>query len=81
MLCAVTGIPMLARSSGDPFSWSIDRVHGPAGYVDGNVRLVCRITNMAMNQWGEEILLQFICLAYNSIGARAAVTPAGTLAP
>lgn len=66
MRCAVTGIPMSGRAKDDPFAWSIDRIHGPTGYVQGNVRLVCRITNMAMNQWGEETLLQFIRMAYIS---------------
>jgi hypothetical protein len=66
MRCAVTGLKMTARTSGDPFAWSIDRRHGPTGYVQNNVRLVCRITNMAMNQWGEETLLQFIRMAYIS---------------
>jgi hypothetical protein len=70
MNCAVTGIRMQARASGEPFAWSIDRKHGPTGYVKGNVRLVCRITNMAMNQWGEETLLQFVKLAYISTQTR-----------
>lgn len=81
MLCAVTGIKMKPRATGEAFAWSIDRIHGPTGYVTGNVRLVCRITNMAMNHWGEETLLQFIQLAYKSGGRKATVTLSGNKKP
>lgn len=70
MRCAVTGVGMRPRATDDPFAWSIDRISGPAGYVKGNVRLVCRITNMAMNKWGERTLLQFIRQAYICTSSR-----------
>lgn len=60
--CALSGIPFkIERPEGKsshhrPFAPSIDRIDNSKSYVVGNVRLVCRIANMAMNIWGEEAL-------------------------
>lgn len=62
--CAVSGIdfrltelrPGDARSRA--FAPSLDRIDNTLGYVDGNVRLVCRIANFAMNIWGDAALLE-----------------------
>jgi len=60
MRCQVSGTPFSldkdARTGRRPFAPSIDRIDNSEGYVSGNVRLVCMITNYAMNEWGEDYL-------------------------
>jgi hypothetical protein len=62
--CAVTGIaftnakPPTARMR--PWTASIDRIRSTEGYVSGNVRLVCAFANVAMNDFGEEVLMSLI---------------------
>ena len=61
--CAITGIrfnslrPEGARMR--PWAASIDRIKSAQGYERGNVRLVCAFANVAMNDFGEEILMTF----------------------
>ena len=60
--CMLTGIkfnvikPATARRR----HWipSVDRIDSKKGYVPGNVRLICSIVNIALNDFGEELLLQ-----------------------
>jgi len=58
--CEITGIPFdFTRKSNQktrPFSPSIDRIDNTKGYTKDNVRVVCTSVNIAMNQWGEEVL-------------------------
>lgn len=56
--CAVSGLRfMVGRGRPDkPFQPSVDRIEPPKGYVRSNVRIVCHIVNLAMNNWGEEPL-------------------------
>lgn len=61
--CAVSGIALTApRPQGagihsrDSFGPSIDRIIPDAGYVPGNVRVVCTMVNMAMSEWGADAL-------------------------
>lgn len=54
--CAVSGMPFTDASKRGPFSPSIDRIDSAKGYVQGNVRMVCLIANLAMNEWGYEAL-------------------------
>jgi hypothetical protein len=58
--CAVTRIPFsLEKTDGRrraPFCPSIDRIKCGAGYVSGNVRVVCLATNFAMNEWGDAVM-------------------------
>ena len=60
--CAVSGLPLAAfpgsRSSYDPYGVSVDRIDPYEGYVEGNVRLVALIVNVAMSRWGEAPLLR-----------------------
>lgn len=57
--CALTDIPFdLSPASGArrPFAPSIDRPDSSRGYADDNARIVCVAVNIAMNQWGEDVL-------------------------
>lgn len=61
-LCAVSGHPMVYKHHrpkwDDAFAPSIDRIDCNQGYMVGNVRLVCRIANFAMGNWGEAALIE-----------------------
>lgn len=59
--CAVSGLVLHPPRSSDefarnPFSPSLDRITPALGYVAGNVRIVCTMVNLAMNEWGLENL-------------------------
>lgn len=59
--CMMTGIPFETKwydGCRRPFMPSIDRIDSSKGYSDGNVRLVCVLVNLAMNEWGIEPLLR-----------------------
>lgn len=58
--CEVTGHAL--QDSG-PFRPSLDRIDCAAGYVMGNVRVVCWITNTAMLHFGETAFAE-IAIAY-----------------
>lgn len=58
--CAVTNAPFslkrIGRMNRAPFAPSIDRIDSSKGYIPGNVRVVCLFANLAMNEWGEQVL-------------------------
>lgn len=62
--CAITGIRFTAsipdgeRWKANPFAPSLDRIDGSKGYEPGNVRVVLAAVNLAMNEWGLEVLMQ-----------------------
>lgn len=60
--CAVTGVELnLERLEGArrrPFAPSLDRIVSSEGYTLKNCRIVCAAANLAMNEWGIEILRQ-----------------------
>lgn len=58
--CEVTGRPL--EDSG-PFRPSLDRIEPKLGYVPGNVRIVCLVTNTAMLHYGEAAFAE-IAIAY-----------------
>lgn len=65
--CAVTGIPfdfnLLGEARLRPYAPSVDRTDSQKGYTRDNCRLVCVCVNLAMGQWGEQVLAR-IALAY-----------------
>lgn len=60
MKCTVTGIPFETGASDypgrRPFFPSLDRKDSASGYSFENCRIVCVAANLAMNQWGEDVL-------------------------
>ena len=63
--CAVTGIRLCLDSVGQknikrPYAPSIDRIDSFSGYAASNCRIVCVAANMAMSQWGEEVLWEMM---------------------
>lgn len=60
--CAVSGLPFDMREldaiKRRPFMPSIDRVNSFAGYTRENCRVVCTAVNLAMNEFGEDVLWQ-----------------------
>lgn len=52
--CAVSGLNMglPVCPSSRPYAISVDRIDCARGYVADNIRLVCRIVNLAMSDWG-----------------------------
>ena len=58
--CSITGLPFdqsfdEARDARErrPWAASLDRIDSKAGYIPGNVRLVCYVVNAALGTWGE----------------------------
>lgn len=60
--CTLSKIPFEDKG---PFSPSIDRIDSSHGYMPGNIRIVCLIANVALNNWGEGPLRTFSA-AFNS---------------
>jgi hypothetical protein len=63
--CSISGIALSTggatnglRGRYDPWGASIDRIDGRAGYVRDNVRITCIAANLAMNQFGFDVLLR-----------------------
>lgn len=60
--CAVSGVPFAKRlvSDGkrDPWAPSIDRIENRQGYTLENVRVVSLAANIAMGDWGFDVLLR-----------------------
>jgi hypothetical protein len=61
-LCAVSGIPFSKRFADygkrDPWAPSIDRIENRQGYTVENCRVVCLAANIAMSDWGMDVLLR-----------------------
>jgi hypothetical protein len=76
--CAVTGVTFSLdrhRAGRSRLAPSMDRIDDAAGYVSGNVRLVCQIANLAMNVWDADTLLDFIQQARGHGGVSAGSAP------
>ena len=62
--CSVTGVPLsLDFESHDgrkPYAPSIDRIDNTKGYTEDNCRVVCLAANIAMNTWGEGVLMNML---------------------
>lgn len=62
--CAVTWVDFSLEEVGAkrrrPYAPSIDRIECSLGYVPDNCRMVCVAANIAMNEWGESVLLRMM---------------------
>lgn len=60
--CAVSGVPFSKRTARygkrDPWGPSIDRIENGHGYTLDNARVVCVAANIAMGDWGADVLLR-----------------------
>ena len=59
--CAVSGLSFnetfrVPHSTRRPFKASIDRIDSSRGYTKDNVRFVCCIVNLALGDWGDDVL-------------------------
>ena len=65
--CALTNIEFsldrLGRKSKNPFAPSLDRIDSDKGYTKENIRLVCVIVNLALNNFGDDAFDK-MCRAY-----------------
>jgi hypothetical protein len=72
--CPVSGIAF-SEERGEfhknPWAPSIDRIDNRHGYVAGNVRVVSLAANLAMNEWGYDVLLRLAHGVVNSSFATA----------
>lgn len=72
--CSVTGTPLslqvMSADGRKPFAPSIDRIDNARGYTADNCRIVCLAANIAMNTWGEDILLTMLRYAKSSQSIR-----------
>ena len=59
--CAITNIRFEYNSNKGvkrPWYPSIDRINSKKGYIKDNCRVVCVAVNLAMNEWGESVLIR-----------------------
>jgi hypothetical protein len=59
--CEVSGIPFIYEQenkkwSKNPWAPSIDRIDSSEGYYIENCRVVCIAVNVALNEWGDDVL-------------------------
>jgi hypothetical protein len=69
--CLLTGIPFSLEApkegfAKNPFTPSLDRVDSRRGYTMDNVRLILTCINIALNEFGEDVLKQWVT-AYKGI--------------
>lgn len=67
-LCALTQLPFLFEETENqlnPYAPSLDRIDPNKGYTQDNVRIVCSIINLSLNEFGEETFKK-ICESYLS---------------
>ena len=55
-VCELTGVKIDLSPGRKWNSPSIDRIDPKGGYLPGNVRMVCQAMNLAMGDWGEDIV-------------------------
>lgn len=66
--CKLTNIDFTFNLKGvqknfNPFNPSIDRIDSTKGYTKDNIRIVCVIVNLSLNEFGEEIFKK-MCQSY-----------------
>jgi prophage regulatory protein len=73
--CAVTGIPFETTTGGgrNPWGASLDRIDSSLGYTFANCRIVCTSVNLAMNEWGVDVLSRIAIAMYGDRQASALI--------
>lgn len=71
--CEVSGIPFefgIKENKGYnlPYHPSLDRIDSSKGYTPDNIRIVCLAANIAMNAWGDQVLLRLAQGVVDTIG-------------
>lgn len=65
--CALTKITFSDQKYNNcmrrPFAPSLDRIDSSKGYLKNNVRFVCTVVNMSLNEFGDEIF-SIMCKSY-----------------
>lgn len=74
--CAMSGVDFDLTALGHgaaprPYAPSIDRVDFSAGYVPGNIRIVCWAVNLLLGTWGDEPALKIAHGISHRTSARA----------
>lgn len=64
--CYWTGVTLSLEEMGKPWSVSLDRIDCDRGYLQGNVALVCKATNLARNDSSPDDMRTFIELIKRS---------------
>lgn len=63
--CAISGVAFStwkpASAFRSPWVPSLDRIDPSKGYTPDNTRLVCAAVNLAMNEWGEDVVRRWAC--------------------
>lgn len=58
--CSISGVKLTITADGswfrNPWAPSIDRIDSRLPYQEGNCRVVCYAANVALNEWGIEVL-------------------------
>lgn len=80
--CMVSGVPFSVERVPDstrrPYMSSLDRISSAHGYTADNVRLVCVLVNIALNEWGMEPLMR---IAHQLVARADTPIAAPVLAP
>jgi hypothetical protein len=58
--CEISGIPFDLKNGRTFASPSIDRIVPSKGYLYSNIRIICDSMNMALSDWGEEVLFAVV---------------------
>lgn len=58
--CELTGIPFELGRGHHWANPSVDRIKPEDGYVYGNIRIILCALNIALGNWGEDVLLKIV---------------------
>ena len=70
--CLLTGINFSLEPPADdraknPYTPSLDRIDSNRGYTKDNVRLILTCVNIALNEWGDEVLNNWVSAYFKGL--------------